>query len=842
MRASYTTTIIGIMLILQLAVTFSPPLQANAQHTNTGNGNGVMYSSSKRYGHSELPQVAAYGNNVYVAWLDDILGSRDVFLRKSTDGGNTFDAKIIDLSKNNMRAGGGAFNPKIIASANNIYVVWENTPQNNGQIFFTKSTDGGNTFDNPINLGNNTGFSGYPQIAVSENDNNYVYVVWHNAGNGITFRKSTDGGNTFGKVINPSNNVALSFKPQLALPDRDDNNNNVYVAWIRMHPSIENKQHLPSYDIVFKKSVNNGETFEDKDINLVNNSTGFADDLRLVTSKTNVYASWTNGTIVPHNDLDLTDIVFTKSLDNGNKFDNAININNYTGWSFSPKIAVLGNNVYASWIETPHDNNGQIMFRRSMDNGTTFENKIISLSNNTEEDSFDQTIVATTSSATTNGQSKNKVNDIYVVWDANNTNGNEQKINFRKSTDGGNSFGTIMNLGGNNNNQSAQDSQIAVSKINTNNVYVVWDANSTSNSKDVFLKRITTVSQATKNTRNTVDVSQNVNKYFAGNGTKSVFIPRIALVRPTFTAAAYDNAFYIFYRLNANATLGDNITKHIGLLSNALLNKTISDTASSVSSQDAIQYLVGHLKWLMPKSSITVLADQDVHDGYIFKKEDQNRGGSINNSNLYDIIILGNQEYVTQNEYDNLRQFVKNGGTLIILDGNIFYAEVKYDKNTQTITLEKGHGWTFNGKSAWKSIPERWKNETSEWVGSNFLCYLCRIRFDNNPFGYQHSEEQYITNPKDKILLDYNASIIENQNSSNEDVNNDDNNTITHNNTNFNTTSQNQATKTNIATYELDFGRGKVVSLGIYADDIIDDYLFNKFLDSLLFRYASNER
>jgi hypothetical protein len=49
MRASYTTTIIGIMLILQLAVTFSSSLQANAQHTNTGNGRGVMYSLFNGY-------------------------------------------------------------------------------------------------------------------------------------------------------------------------------------------------------------------------------------------------------------------------------------------------------------------------------------------------------------------------------------------------------------------------------------------------------------------------------------------------------------------------------------------------------------------------------------------------------------------------------------------------------------------------------------------------------------------------------------------------------------------------------------------------------------------------
>ena len=99
-----------------------------------------MSNLSNNNGHSELPQVTASGNNVYVVWLDDTPGSRDVFLRRSTDGGNTFDTKIINLSKNNLQGGGGAFNLKITALANNLYVVWENTPENNGQIFFSKST------------------------------------------------------------------------------------------------------------------------------------------------------------------------------------------------------------------------------------------------------------------------------------------------------------------------------------------------------------------------------------------------------------------------------------------------------------------------------------------------------------------------------------------------------------------------------------------------------------------------------------------------------------------------------------------------------------------------------
>ena len=170
---------------------------------------------------------------------------------------------------------------------------------------------------------------------------------------------------------------------------------------------------------------------------------GFSDGLLLATSGTNVYALWVNGTIVSGESTFITDIVFAKSHDNGNKFDKLVNnVNNYTGWSFGPQMAVLGSNVYVVWNENPHGKKGDTMFRRSNNNGTTFENKITDLSNGTEGDSFDQRIVAV--------QSKNKVNDVYVLWNEYATNGNEE-IRLRRSTDGGNTFDNSTNLTSNNN-------------------------------------------------------------------------------------------------------------------------------------------------------------------------------------------------------------------------------------------------------------------------------------------------------------------------------------------------------------------------------------------------------
>jgi len=291
---------------------------------------------------------------------------------------------------------------------------------------------------------------------------------------------------------------------------------------------------------------------------------------------------------------------------------------------------------------------------------------------------------------------------------------------------------------------------------------------------------------------NKSEISTPSNSSHEGEFGKGV---RIAVVMPTFTSAAYDNSFYVFYHKYINVTRGVNITKDLNLLSNKVTNKP-SLSASGI----AMLYLLGNLKWVRPDANIAFLTDQDVDEGSIFQ---------VNGSNAYDVIILGHQEYVTQREYDNFKQFVGTGGTMIILDGNVFYAEVKYNPNTDAITLVKGHSWAFNGKSAWRSVNERWENETAQWVGSNYISDISK--FSNNPFGYSPHEEQYITNPKDIILLNYNATI---------------------------SPSTNRTGSVVVATYELNYLKGKVIAIGLYSDDIIVNGAFDRYFDSLILQYA----
>src|SRR5919202_6326651 len=107
------------------------------------------------------------------------------------------------------------------------------TYSNDQQVYAQSTDDNSLSFTNPINLTNNTRDSVYGQIASDEHN---LYMVWqennpdlldynHNDNNSkytnnnyrnydIYIRKSIDGGLTFSKQINLSNNSGFSEHPQ----------------------------------------------------------------------------------------------------------------------------------------------------------------------------------------------------------------------------------------------------------------------------------------------------------------------------------------------------------------------------------------------------------------------------------------------------------------------------------------------------------------------------------------------------------------------------------------------------------------------------------------------------
>ena len=308
--------------------------------------NGTTFSSPKQISDpakdSAFPQIAAYGNNVYVTWLGRTTNDvTNVFFTKSSDGGATFSTPIAITAHS-----GNSGVPKIYANANNVYLMWEDNSAKNFDVYLSTSSDSGNTFDAPVDISNNAGDSGAPQMIV---DGNNIYATWMDFTPGnfdVMFSKSTDGGQTFAKPVNLSVDGQDSGYPQLAAAG-----NNVYVTWTN---AVSDK----NYDIFFAKSADGGKTFG-QPLN-VSNTVGASGWPQMAVDG-NVYISWVDNTPGPYA------IYIAKSTDNGNSFEAPVVVNSNANDSWYNKMTTSQNAVYLTWAEVGK-NSSSIMFSKS----TTF--------------------------------------------------------------------------------------------------------------------------------------------------------------------------------------------------------------------------------------------------------------------------------------------------------------------------------------------------------------------------------------------------------------------------------------------------------------------------------------
>ena len=166
------------------------------------------------------------------------------------------------------------------------------------------------------------------------------------------------------------------------------------------------------------------------------------------------------------------------------------------------------------------------------------------------------------------------------------------------------------------------------------------------------------------------------------------------------------------------------------------------------------QTMRDRIKETLPNSDVMIIGDEEIHDGSIFRKD---------GSNAYDVLFFLHSEYVTQTYYDNMIKFLNNGGSIVLLDANTFYAKIQFDPKSCTVTLIKGHDWEFDGKAARASVSEGFMDENTKWFGSNYIvnALWSDVRFENNPFNYTHFEENYVTNPNAEILIDYKVKLPE---------------------------------------------------------------------------------
>jgi hypothetical protein len=289
---------------------------------------------------SERPQIAVSKNDIFIIWADEInMNNKEIMFTKSLDNGTTF-SKAINISntlKNSNR-------PEISAYNENVYIVWQDTQQNNtnSSILFKNSIDGGNTFNNSIELMNKTDDS-FPKIS---SYGNYVYIVWNNENKengGLFFVRSSNQGDNFEKAIKIE--YSDSGESQIAVSE-----NKVLVVW----GGLDSKN---IHNIYFVKSNDNGSTFTgsktiSEKITGSNNTSDYNQLTKIIKNPLNVevnnynlsYIVWQD-TISQQNQ----DILLTLSNQTDNDYTKILNLSNNIGVSECPSIAISGNNVYVLW-------------------------------------------------------------------------------------------------------------------------------------------------------------------------------------------------------------------------------------------------------------------------------------------------------------------------------------------------------------------------------------------------------------------------------------------------------------------------------------------------------------
>ncbi len=436
---------ISIAIVLSLSVLAGiGPVFAQVEPPGFTNATSISSVS----GDSELPSLLVSSDGIFTIWTETESGKSDVLFSKSTDGGYTFDNPV-NLSSTTM---GQSSYPQFVEGDNHVYVVWQSALSGTSNILMTRSLDGGISFEKPIQLSDGSQLSAFPQVALSGNN---VYSSWieksiDNSTN-IIFAKSADQGNSFGTPLHVTHNMGNSGIPKLSA-----DGNNVYLLW------EDNSR--GDYEIFLSKSSDSGASFHvPLDMSTTDGQSGTPE---VITSGNNVYAVWMDNTSGNY------DIFFAKSTDGGTSFEKPIDISNLKGDSGYPQLAVWKNNVYVTWTQTMTGINYDVFFAKSANGGDTFDQPI-NLSNNPGPSGWPQ--------IASDGH-------VYVSWADSST--GKFDILITKSSDGGTTFESPTNLS----HSKSESYENDMATLN-NTVYMVWqeEEGQSGNHTIVFSKSTTFV-------------------------------------------------------------------------------------------------------------------------------------------------------------------------------------------------------------------------------------------------------------------------------------------------------------------------------------------------------------
>ncbi len=287
---------------------------------------------------SRYPSLTVSGLFVHVVWSDSRDGTDDIFYKRSMDGGYNWgaDTRITNNSYHSSH-------PSIAKSGSLLHLVWSDNRDGNYEIYYKRSITGGSSWGTDTRLTNNIGESGYSSIAVSDID---VHVVWRDLRDGnqeIYYKRSTNGGSSWGADTRLTNNSAYSEIPSISVSGQ-----NVHVVWSDYRDG--------NYEIYYKRSINGGSSWgPDKRLTVNNASSMYP----------SISASGSALHVVWYDARDWNDeIYYIHSTDDGSIWGADTRLTSDTSYSWNPTVSVSGSVVNVLWQDN-RGGNYEIYYKRN---------------------------------------------------------------------------------------------------------------------------------------------------------------------------------------------------------------------------------------------------------------------------------------------------------------------------------------------------------------------------------------------------------------------------------------------------------------------------------------------
>ncbi|MEO8512979.1 MAG: exo-alpha-sialidase [Ignavibacteria bacterium] len=286
---------------------------------------------------SELPSIAVSGLEVHVVWHDARDGNREIYYKRSLDGGVSWEAdtRITDNVEVSQL-------PSVSVSGQLVSLVWQDSRDGNEEIYYNRSTNGGASWGTDTRISNAAGNSNSPSVTVS---GLFVHVVWYDLRDGnweIYYKRSSDGGASWGPETRLTNNAAFSQLPSVAVSGQV-----VSVLW--------QDERDGNYEIYYKRSIDGGVSWG-ADTRLTNNPAPSVNPSVSVSGLA-VHVVWFDNRDVNE------EIYYKRSIDGGVNWGADTRLTNNTSSSQYSSVAVSGSSVHVVWQDN-RDGNYELYYKR----------------------------------------------------------------------------------------------------------------------------------------------------------------------------------------------------------------------------------------------------------------------------------------------------------------------------------------------------------------------------------------------------------------------------------------------------------------------------------------------